>query len=302
MLLRYLHEKIANGDTMPRIPLHLACKEGHICGFSISDSAPLELPVHRHEYFELFLTLSDNIIHVVGDREIHLPCNTIVLVRPDDAHTQRYISKSPTKNILNITFKKEVMQNLFSFLRHAGVDTEAFLSSELPPSRRLSEMQGREFVLEFEKRLQFYGLDSATLSRNIYGFLTYVFMYLFSAPENMHTRPVHPPYWLEVTCEKMKRFENFYEGVPRMVELSGKTQEHLARSMKKYYGMTTSQYVNDLRLSYAVSKLNNAESEDSMLEIILDSGFQSPGHFYKLFAEKYGITPKEYRKKYITEM
>ncbi len=297
MLTQYLNERIKKGDPAPRIPLHMACGKTGICGFSLKDGVPIVLPMHRHTYYELFITLSDDVTHVFPDRRISLPRNTIVLVRPDDAHTQWYAQSELGKRILNVTFAPEIMHNVFDFLAHAGIERDAFLSPEKPPSRVLSEMQSREYVLEFEKRLQYHAMDEKALNRNIYGFLAYVFFNLFSAPENAYKQVVHPPYWLEVTCEKMKRFENFYLGLPRMVEISGKTQEHLARSMKKYYGMTTSQYINDLRLSYAVTKLVNAESEESMLEIILDSGFQSPGHFYKLFMEKYGMTPNEYRKK-----
>lgn len=297
MLSQFLSERIAKGDPAPRIPVHMACGKNGICGFSYTDSAPNELPIHRHSYYELFITLSDDVVHVFPDRQIPLARNTIVLVRPDDAHTQRYTLMQ--RRIMNVTFVPEIMDNVFEFLGHAGIDKEAFLSPAFPPSRVLSEMQGREFVLEFEKRLQYHAMDEKALSRNIYSFLSYVFFNLFSAPESGYKQVVHPPYWLEVTCEKMKRFENFYEGLPRMVEISGKTQEHLARSMKKYYGITTSQYINDLRLSYAVSKIMNPETEYSMLEVIFDAGFQSPGHFYKLFTEKYGMTPKEYRETHL---
>ena len=187
---------------------------------------------------------------------------------------------------------------MFAFLEKAGINKDDFLSPKEPPMRILSEMQGREFLLEYEKRLQFYAGENEILYRNIYGFLVYIFVNFFSTPDSRRSEEVsHPPYWLEVTCEKMKRLENFYEGLPRKVEISGKSQEYLARSMKKYYGMTTSQFINDLRLAYVVGRLVSAENDnDSMLELILDSGFQSPGHFYKLFQEKYGMTPKEYRK------
>lgn len=297
-LLTYLNEQIAKGETAPRIPLEFACGRNGICGFSSGGSSTV-LPVHRHEYFEIFLTMSDKVIHKVGDKATPLPKNTICLVRPDDAHTQLYQPDAgDERHIANITFSKDVFAHLFAFLEKASINKDDFLSPKEPPTRILSEMQGREFLLEFEKRLQFYAGEDEILYRNIYGFLVYIFVNFFSTPDNRrHEEISHPPYWLEVTCEKMKRLENFYEGLPRMVEISGKSQEYLARSMKKYYGMTTSQFINDLRLAYVVGRLVSAENDnDSMLELILDSGFQSPGHFYKLFQEKYGMTPKEYRK------
>lgn len=299
-LLTYLKEQIEKGEPAPRIPLEFACGRNGIFGFSGGSGSSTQLPLHRHEYYEIFLVVSDKISHKVDDKVMRLAKNTICLVRPDDAHTHIYpADSSDERHILNITFSKEVFDHVFTFLQETGINREDFLNPKEPPMRILSEMQGREFLLEFEKRLQFYAAEGETLRRNIYGFLVYIFINFFFEPDMRRSEEVsHPPYWLEVTCEKMKRMENFYEGLPRMVELSGKSQEYLARSMKKYYGVTTSQFINDLRLSYVLGRLVRAEDDsDSMLEIILDSGFQSPGHFYKLFTEKYGMTPKEYRKK-----
>ena len=299
-LLTYLNEQIEKGDPAPRIPLQFACGHNGVGGFSGSNGNTTQLPLHRHEYFEIFLVISDKILHRVGDKIIPIPKNTICLVRPDDAHTQVYPpDASDERHLLNVTFSEAVFEHVFTFLEKTGINREDFMKPEDPPTRILSEMQAREFLLEFEKRLQFYAGEGEMVRRNIYGFLVYIFVNFFSTPDSRRSEEVsHPPYWLEVTCEKMKRLENFYEGLPRMVEISGKSQEYLARSMKKYYGMTTSQFINELRLSYVVGRLVSAENDsESMLELILDSGFQSPGHFYKLFTEKYGMTPKEYQRK-----
>lgn len=43
-----------------------------------------------------------------------------------------------------------------------------------------------------------------------------------------------------------------------MVSLSGRSKEHLARMMKKYYGITTSEFINRLRLNYAANMLLNS--------------------------------------------
>ncbi len=101
------------------------------------------------------------------------------------------------------------------------------------------------------------------------------------------------PYWLETVCEKMRAHENFSEGLGRMVELSGKTREHLARSMQKYKNMTVSTYINNLRLSYVADMLIN--SNKSIVDLCYESGFTSLDYFGKQFKKKYGMAPSKYR-------
>lgn len=56
------------------------------------------------------------------------------------------------------------------------------------------------------------------------------------------------------------------------------------------------QYVNDARIRYACSRLENAR--DSIIEICLDSGFESQRTFNRAFKERYRMSPSEYRKKW----
>lgn len=79
-----------------------------------------------------------------------------------------------------------------------------------------------------------------------------------------------------------------------MAELYGKSKEHLARSMKKYTGMTLSRYINDLRINYAANLLLNTNL--SVTDICFESGFGNVSCFYKSFNEAYGVSPNKYRK------
>ena len=56
------------------------------------------------------------------------------------------------------------------------------------------------------------------------------------------------------------------------------------------------QYVNDARIRYACSRLEN--TRDSIIEICLDSGFESQRTFNRAFKERYRMSPSEYRKKW----
>ena len=68
----------------------------------------------------------------------------------------------------------------------------------------------------------------------------------------------------------------------------------LSRLFSKIFHRNFNQYLNDARLSYACTRLVN--SGDTILDICLDSGFDSQRTFNRAFKERYRITPSEYRK------
>ena len=102
------------------------------------------------------------------------------------------------------------------------------------------------------------------------------------------------PGWLESACHEMQKKENYQEGLKRFVELSGKSQEHLNRVMKKYYKMTPTAFLNTIRLEQAALLLRT--TEESVLNIMLECGFNNVSYFNQRFREGFGITPTRYRQ------
>ena len=74
----------------------------------------------------------------------------------------------------------------------------------------------------------------------------------------------------------------------------GVSKYALSRVFSKTFHRNFNQYLNDVRLSYACTRLVN--SGDTILDICLDSGFDSQRTFNRAFKERYRITPSEYRK------
>lgn len=59
------------------------------------------------------------------------------------------------------------------------------------------------------------------------------------------------------------------------------------------------QYLNELRLSKAKTLLS--QSDKSVVEVMLESGFSNQSTFNRVFLGQYGLTPKEYRKRFAPE-
>ena len=103
------------------------------------------------------------------------------------------------------------------------------------------------------------------------------------------------PKWFEDLCSYMKEPENFIIGISRMPVFSGKSREYIARSYKSFLGITPTEFVNDLRLTYAASRIINTNL--TITDIGVSSGFDSISWFNKMFVKKYGISPNNFRKK-----
>jgi YesN/AraC family two-component response regulator len=59
--------------------------------------------------------------------------------------------------------------------------------------------------------------------------------------------------------------------------------------------LTFKELVQEKRLSRAIELLK--VKDISVLEVMEMVGYENPTYFYKIFKEKYGVTPMEYRKK-----
>lgn len=72
------------------------------------------------------------------------------------------------------------------------------------------------------------------------------------------------------------------------------SKSQLNRKVKSMTGMNTATYINQSRL--AQSQIFLRDPEKSIGDIVLMCGFESSSYFTKLFKEKFGMTPSQYRK------
>lgn len=81
----------------------------------------------------------------------------------------------------------------------------------------------------------------------------------------------------------------------KLAQNLGVSNNHLARLFKHYYGMTISKYITELRMEEATRLLTHTDLD--ITEVALQAGVKSMSNFYKIFKERTGLTPKEYRMK-----
>lgn len=73
---------------------------------------------------------------------------------------------------------------------------------------------------------------------------------------------------------------------------------YLSKYIKRHFGMGFAEYLNQVRLNFAVSQL--LHSDISIVRIAMVSGFASSAALNKAFKQVYNMTPTEYRRQWIS--
>lgn len=106
-------------------------------------------------------------------------------------------------------------------------------------------------------------------------------------------RPVAAmPDWLRQATSAITEQE-LAEGADALVRRAGRSREHVSREMARHVGRSTTRWINDRRLELAARALRL--SDRPILEVALDCGFDNLSYFYRLFAQRYGQSPRRYR-------
>jgi len=80
-----------------------------------------------------------------------------------------------------------------------------------------------------------------------------------------------------------------------LIERTNIPKNKFAELFRTYAGKTFTNFVNDLRLTRAAEQLV-AHPEYTIETIAMECGMPKMQTFYRVFAEKYGMTPSAYRK------
>lgn len=79
-----------------------------------------------------------------------------------------------------------------------------------------------------------------------------------------------------------------------LAEESGYSRAHFLRMFRSATGSTPHRYLRDRRLEAARDRL--ATGSESIIEIAYGAGFSSHSHLTRLFHERFGVTPSEFRR------
>lgn len=126
------------------------------------------------------------------------------------------------------------------------------------------------------------------------------------AEDHLHSEEVFPNTRIYKQREYVQKFGGILDYIEthyaedieldRIAKISGFSKFHFSRLFKQYTDMTFCDYLNYRRLRAAEELLSSPDL--SITELALQAGFPSISTFNRIFKQKHGITPSEYRAKH----
>jgi YesN/AraC family two-component response regulator len=227
-------------------------------------------PPHLHQCFELVTILDGEMTITVSNQTHKLYTGDAILIFPNELHS---LSSKTSKHLLFI-FSPKLIQ-AFSTKYQNKLPKERIITPEPYLISALSTMHDDASSVEIKGVL--YSIAALVERDNLFidrqASDNQLIMKIFSFVENN----------FKTDC-------SLYD----ISASIGYDHAYLSRYFKKITGMSYSDYVNLSRLNHASYLLKN--SNLSILECSIESGYHSLRTFNRNFKEYFGITPIEYRK------
>lgn len=261
-------------------------------------SIPLDfpyVPYHWHEETEFIVIQKGcGMVHVNFNQH-KVSAGSIVVVLPGQIHS---ISEIPGMKMEyeNILFRNEMLfsksddlcsSDFLTPLFHGTIPVDDHIHPGLAYYDTFSSIiKEMDHLCEFRP----YGYQLALKG--------YLFQLLFLLASNQKGQYMTPA--KEKSLEKMKFILQYVQdhyqepiSIEEVAALCHYSPSHFMKFFKTNMKTSFIHYLNDYRLTIAHRLLGS--SEDSILSIAQQSGFDNLSYFNRLFKRKYGVTPKEIR-------
>jgi AraC family cel operon transcriptional repressor len=261
------------------VPEHDHCHFQHSWITPQRQAAP-----HVHDFHELFWVDGGHGWHWIGGERKSLTAGSAALIQPSDEHAFE-IDIDKSLLLTNVAFRSTTWREVE---RRYTLGAGLF---NLPLSERQVSL-GANDVSELALACQEIA-RGARDRRAVDRFLLNAF-HVFERARGTGYPPGVPD-WLLEACRAVRAHKNLQKGTAAFAALCGHSPEHVAREVRRWLGKTPTDVVNEARLDHAASRL--AESDTPIVEVALACGYENISHFYRLFRERYGVSPGRYRER-----
>lgn len=240
----------------------------------VSCGRNLNFPSHMHQSFEIMAVLSGKMVVTVDNKEHVLNEGEATLIFPNQIHS---MASRDCKHMVCI-FSPELIKAF------AGkVSGMVPVNNHFVPDKYLLDglKQITDVSTLMEKKGLLYLLCAAFDKKAIY--------------TEVNDDDKSLLYKIFVFVEK-----NFYQdcSLGQLSRETGYSYSYLSRYFKGLAGISFNDYVNKYRINNACYLLLNSDS--SVLQCALDSGYESLRSFNRNFMDYMSVTPNEYRKNHQT--
>lgn len=242
---------------------------------------------HWHDAVEILLGVSNSVAVGLSGQYYELKKDEIILIGPRESHFISDISLESQRIALlfeaPLVFGNKLLSpywDIFSLVEHHSSTWPADVTAKM---RELLVRVCREYNAKVP------GWEAAVLAR----LMEIVELVISRVPKRDVSCPSRGD---SVTLKIIQYLSERYQedvSLESCAQALGFNNSYLSAKFKSQVGITFHQYLNNLRLNHAERLLRDGDLPVSL--VAEKAGFSSPKTFYRVFHEKNGISPKQYR-------
>jgi AraC-like DNA-binding protein/mannose-6-phosphate isomerase-like protein (cupin superfamily) len=260
-------------------------------------------PMHIHDFHEIVLVYSGKATHLTASECREIQSGDFVSVKPGQAHGY--------KNLRNLVLMNILIKPSFFEEDRFGLDSlpafEALFSREAGKNSEKSPViQFRLDYGVFSRARELIEEASEELSGRADGYRAMVVSRvqecIILLVRNYKRKSAAQPHFAMDITTLFNYVKHNYRSPLNMTvltDVSCMSESHVLRTFKQYLDSSPIRYINQLRLSAATDEL--IQTDKSITDIALDLGFNDSNYFTRLFKKQLGLSPREYRQKYLAE-
>lgn len=239
---------------------------------------PTHFPPHIHEAIEMVYITKGTLELGVGEELYHMEKGDFGIVFPNTIHHYQVFEDGENK-ALYILISPRLVPNYMDELQKrcpkVPIICKEYLHTDI--------VKAVKSLAEVEK----------TNIRFIQAYAQMIFAHIFSEIEMVQKETVGSEDLVYKSVEYVAK--NFREKITleQMAFELGVSKYVLSRLFSKTFHSNFAGYVNGTRLNYATSMLDG--TNETIMNICYECGFESQRTFNRVFKERFGVTPREYR-------
>ena len=258
----------------------------------------VDFPEHGHDYMEFMYMYAGSVTHVVDGEQITLACGDILFL---NRHIRHSVLRAGREDIginfiVSNDFLKQVFRNVRSdpimsefITRNFAPDSEGeylhFSTADCFPVRNLMD----NLIYALAKHMPD---DTAVLTQIVSLLFSYLSYYRETLRSGLRVSSPDTRLKQAVSAYVAERYPS-----ASLTELAGElgySAEYLSRRIAKLFGKNFRELLLEERLDAAARLLK--ETKLSAAQIVEAVGYENCSHFYRLFRQRYGQTPRRYRR------
>ena len=261
----------------------------------------VHFPKHTHNYIEMIYMCQGSTTHILNGNEIVLEQGDLLFLNQNAV--QEILPAGEDDIAVNFIVLPEFLDTAFSMMGDEENQLRDFLVGAL--CGRDGETSWMYFhvadILPIQNLIEnmvwtiFY--DSSNKRSCTQITMGLLFLQLLNYMDKMETGGTK--YDSEITAAVLSYINGHYKNgtLSELSEQMGYDVYWLSREIRRRTGRTYKELLQEKRMQQAVYLLAN--SEIPVTDIIESIGYDNTSYFYRKFREKYGMSPKEYRKNYV---